>query len=149
MDNRIRYTIAFVSKVSIKMETLNSLYPVIKHLHLTLVTVSVLFFMVRFVLHLRQSPVMEKKLIKIAPHVIDTFLLLSGLTLCFMIKQYPFVDPWLSEKLGAVVAYIILGVIALKADRNKLFKIFAALGAIAWVVYAAKLAVFKQAVLLG
>ena len=145
----IRYTTAFVSQVSIKMETVNSLYPVIKHLHLTLVAVSVLFFIVRFVLHLRQSPVMEKKVIKIAPHVIDTFLLLSGLTLCFVIKQYPVIDPWLTEKLGAVVAYIILGVIALKANRNKLFKVFAALGAVAWVVYAAKLAMFKQAMLLG
>ncbi|MFT5235170.1 MAG: putative membrane protein SirB2 [Shewanella sp.] len=131
------------------METLNNLYPVIKHLHLTLVAASVLFFIVRFVLHLRESPVMEKKLIKIAPHVIDTFLILSGLTLCFIINQYPFVEPWLTEKLGAVAAYIVLATIALKANRNKLFKIFAALGAIAWVVYAAKLAVFKQAMLLG
>jgi uncharacterized membrane protein SirB2 len=131
------------------METLNNLYPVIKHLHLTLVAASVLFFIVRFVLHLRESPVMEKKLIKIAPHVIDTFLILSGLTLCVIIKQYPFEDPWLTEKLGAVLAYILLATIALKANRNKLFKTFAALGAIAWVVYAAKLAVFKQAMLLG
>ncbi|WP_394388542.1 SirB2 family protein [Shewanella woodyi] len=131
------------------METLNNLYPAIKHLHLTLIAVSVLFFIVRFALHLRDSPLMQKKLVKIAPHVIDTFLLLSGLTLCFIIKQYPFVDPWLSEKLGAVVAYILLATIALKANRNKLFKTFAALGAIAWVVYAAKLAMFKQAMLLG
>ena len=55
----------------------------------------------------------------------------------------------MTEKIGAVVAYILLATIALKANRNKLFKVFAALGALGWVVYAAKLAVFKQAVLLG
>jgi len=130
------------------METFYSLYPVIKHLHLTLVAASVLFFLVRFVLHLRQSPIMDKKLVKIAPHVIDTFLLLSGLLLCVLIKQYPFVDPWLTEKIGAVVAYIFLAAISLKAQKSTLFKVFAALGAIGWVVYAAKLAIFKQAILL-
>lgn len=131
------------------METLNSLYPAIKHIHLTFIAASVLFFLVRFVLHMRQSPIMEKKLVKIAPHVIDTFLLLSGLLLCFIIMQYPFVDAWLTEKFTAVVAYIILATIAMKAQRGKLFKVFAALGALSWVVYAAKLAVFKQAVLMG
>lgn len=92
---------------------------------------------------------MDKKFVKVAPHVIDTLLLLSGLTLCFIIKQYPFQDAWLTEKIGAVVAYIFLATIALKANRNTLFKVFAALGAIAWIVYAAKIAMFKQAVLMG
>ena len=131
------------------METFYSLYPATKHLHLTLLAVSALFLTVRFVLHLRQSELMNKKVIKIAPHVIDTFLLLSGLTLCFMIQQFPFVDPWLTEKIGAVVAYIALGVIAIKSNRNTVFKVFAFLGAIGWLVYAAKMAHFKQAVLLG
>lgn len=135
--------------ISIVMETFYSLYPAVKHLHFTFIALSVLLLTVRFVLHLRQSALMEKKLLKIAPHVIDTFLLLSGLTLCFMIQQFPFVEPWMTEKIGAVVAYIVLGAIAIKANRNKLFKVFAYLGAIGWLVYAAKLAHFKQAVLLG
>ncbi|NJI85844.1 SirB2 family protein [Shewanella sp. Iso12] len=131
------------------METFYSLYPAVKHLHMTLIAVSVLLFIVRFVLKLRQSAIMDKKLLKVGPHVIDTFLLLSGLTLCFMIKQYPFVDPWMTEKIGAVVAYILLGVMALKSNRNLIFRTFAFLGALGWVVYAAKLAHFKQAVILG
>ncbi|MEL4438118.1 SirB2 family protein [Shewanella algae] len=131
------------------METFYSLYPAVKHLHMTLIAVSVLLFIVRFVLKLRQSAIMDKKLLKVGPHVIDTFLLLSGLTLCFMIKQYPFVDPWMTEKIGAVVAYILLGVMALKSNRNLIFRIFAFLGALGWVVYGAKLAHFKQAVILG
>ncbi|MDB2386462.1 SirB2 family protein [Shewanella sp.] len=131
------------------METFYSLYPVFKHTHMTFVALSVLFFLVRFSLHLKQSPIMDTKFVKIAPHVIDTLLLLSGLVLCFCIKQYPFVDAWMTEKLGAVVAYIVLATIALKANRNKLFKVFAALGAISWIAYAAKLAVLKQAVVLG
>ncbi|AZQ11445.1 MULTISPECIES: SirB2 family protein [Shewanella] len=131
------------------METINSLYPFVKHLHLTLIAVSVLFFVVRFVLKLKESALLEKKLLKIAPHIIDTFLLLSGLSLCFLIKQYPFVDPWLTEKILAVVAYILLAFMAMKSNRNKFFRFFAFLGAIAWVVYAAKMAVIKQAIMLA
>ncbi|WP_445780209.1 SirB2 family protein [Shewanella sp.] len=131
------------------METFYSLYPALKHTYMLFVALSVTFFIVRFVLHLRQSPIMEKKFVKVAPHVIDTFLLLSGFTLCFMIKQYPFVDPWMTEKIICVVAYIALGIMALKSNRNKLFKFFAFIGAIGWVVLAAKLAHFKQVVLMG
>lgn len=131
------------------METFYSLYPAVKHSHMLLVALSVTFFIVRFMLNLRQSPIMEKKFVKVAPHVIDTFLLLSGFTLCFMIKQYPFVDPWMTEKIICVVAYIALGIMALKSNRNKLFKFFAFIGAIGWVVLAAKLAHFKQVVFVG
>ncbi|WP_133407909.1 SirB2 family protein [Parashewanella tropica] len=130
------------------MEFLTSLYPAVKHLHLTLIALSVSFFTFRFVMHLRESPILEKKFLKVAPHVIDTFLLLSGLTLCFIIKQYPFEAQWLTEKLAAVVAYIILGFIAMKAPRGKLFKIFAYIGAISWLVYAARIAMVKHSVAL-
>ncbi|QSX29165.1 SirB2 family protein [Shewanella cyperi] len=131
------------------METFYSMYPAVKHLHLTLIGVSVLFFMVRFVMKMRESALLERKLFKVAPHVIDTFLLLSGLTLCLLIKQYPFVDTWLTEKIMAVVAYILLAIMAMKSNRGKLFRSFAFLGALAWVVYAAKMAHFKQAILLA
>ncbi|WP_372872264.1 SirB2 family protein [Shewanella sp.] len=131
------------------METIYSLYPFVKHLHLTLIAVSVLLFCVRFVLKLKGSALLEKKLVKIGPHIVDTFLLLSGLSLCFLIKQYPFVDPWLTEKIMAVVAYILLAFMAMKSNRNIFFRIFAFLGAIAWVVYAAKMAVIKQAIMLA
>lgn len=128
---------------------METLYFAVKHLHLTLVAVSVLFFVVRFVLHMRASSIMDKKFIKIAPHVIDTFLLLSGLALCFIIQQFPFVEPWLTEKIIAVAAYIALGIMAFKADRSKLFKFFAFIGAIGWIVFAAKIAVFKQVALMS
>jgi uncharacterized membrane protein SirB2 len=128
---------------------METLYFAVKHLHLTLVAVSVLFFVVRFVLHMRASSIMDKKFIKITPHVIDTFLLLSGLALCFIIQQFPFVDPWLTEKIIAVAAYIALGMMAFKADRSKLFRFFAFIGAIGWVVFAAKIAVFKQVALMS
>ncbi|WP_025819248.1 SirB2 family protein [Shewanella marina] len=131
------------------MDTFYSLYPVIKHAHLGLIACSVLFFIVRFGLSLAESKLLDIKLVKIAPHIIDTFLLLSGLLLCVQIQQYPFVDPWLTEKIGAVFAYVLLGMMAFRRDRNKLFRFFAFFGALGWLVLAAKLAMVKHTIFLG
>ncbi|MDN5369815.1 MAG: hypothetical protein PWP74_1123 [Shewanella sp.] len=131
------------------MDNFYSVYSGIKYFHLLMIGLSVTFLSVRFALSLGQSAWMDKKLLRIAPHVIDTLLLLSGVTLCFMIKQYPFVDTWMTEKLAAVVAYIVLAIAAMKSSRGMLFRIFAFLGAIGWLVFAAKVAYIKQAVFLG
>lgn len=131
------------------MEFIYSLYPYVKHTHMLFVATSVLFFMVRFFLHMRSSALMQKKFFKIAPHVIDTLMLLTGLSLCFLIKQYPFVDTWLTEKITGVAAYIVLGIMAMRPDKNFFFKMFAFFGALGWIVYVGKIAVFKSAVLLG
>lgn len=131
------------------MEFIYSLYPYVKHTHMLFVATSVLFFMVRFVLHMRSSALMQKKFFKIAPHVIDTLMLLTGLSLCFLIKQYPFVDPWLTEKITGVAAYIVLGIMAMRPKQNTFFKMFAFFGALGWIVYVGKIAIFKSAVLLG
>ncbi|MDF0533837.1 SirB2 family protein [Shewanella yunxiaonensis] len=131
------------------MDNFYSFYSGIKYFHLLMIGLSVMFLSVRFVLNLGQSAWMDKRLLKVAPHVIDTLLLLSGVVLCFMIKQYPFVDAWMTEKLGAVVAYIILAMAAMKSSRGKMFRIFAFLGALGWLVFAAKVAYIKQAVFLG
>ncbi|MFQ6372175.1 SirB2 family protein [Shewanella sp. YIC-542] len=131
------------------MDYFYSLYPGVKYFHLLMIGLSVMFLSVRFVLKLAQSAWMERKLLKVAPHVIDTLLLLSGVVLCFMIKQYPFVDAWMTEKLGAVVAYIVLAIAAMNSARGKTFRIFAFLGALGWLVFAAKVAYVKQAVFFG
>jgi uncharacterized membrane protein SirB2 len=52
---------------------------------------------------------LNKKVIKIAPHIIDTFLLLTGVMLTLAIAQYPVSDHWLSVKILLLVGYIVLG----------------------------------------
>ena len=56
---------------------------------------------------------------RIAPHVNDTFLLLSGALLVLITHFYPFTPQgsWLTEKLLAVIIYIALGSVALSRRR--------------------------------
>ncbi|GAA4876731.1 SirB2 family protein [Ferrimonas pelagia] len=124
-------------------------YEALKHIHMTTIGLSVALLLLRFVWVMRGSAMMQQKWVKVLPHVVDTLLLLSGIVLMITTGWMPLRDAWLTEKLIALVAYIVLGAIALKAPKGKLFKSFAMLGALGWVYYMAVLAMTKQAMLLG
>lgn len=121
------------------------MYQAIKHFHMLTVTISVLLLCFRFVLMLKDSPLLQRKLLKIAPHVNDTLLLASGVYLIYLTGFIPFTSaaPWLTEKLLCVIAYIILGFFALKYGRNKILRSLAFLAALGWIAMAGYLAVSK------
>ncbi|WNO61542.1 SirB2 family protein [Rheinheimera sp. MMS21-TC3] len=121
------------------------MYMAFKHIHLLLVFVSVSFLLVRFAMRLQSASLLQRKFFKIAPHVIDTFLLLSAVGLMVILQQYPFVSPWLTEKVFAVIAYILLGVMAFKG-RTIAIRWFCFIGALGWLALAIRVAITKQPV---
>ena len=124
---------------------MSSLYPLVKHIHLICVALSVFLFAFRFYLQQTQSQMMTRKWLKIAPHVIDTLLLLSAIGLCLILAQYPFVQPWLTEKVFLVVCYILLGLRALNTAKSKVSR-WSAFGlAIACILLIGRLATSKHA----
>ncbi|MCK6405111.1 MAG: SirB2 family protein [Rhodocyclaceae bacterium] len=94
-------------------------YLLLKHLHVTAVVVSGIGFFLRGLLMLRDSPLLQRRVLKVAPHVIDTVLLGSAVAMAVMSSQYPFVQPWLTAKFFGLLAYIFLGMMALKRGRTK------------------------------
>lgn len=64
------------------------------------------------------------------PHVIDTVLLASAIGLAILIRQYRGVNSWLTAKVVGVVAYIVLGSIALKRGRNRRVRLLAWIAAL-------------------
>lgn len=56
--------------------------------------------------------------VRILPHLIDTVLLASALTLVFWSGQYPFQQSLLTAKLLALLVYIALGTVALKRGKT-------------------------------
>lgn len=105
------------------------LYTTLKHLHISCAIASYLLFLWRGILMLRDSSVMSRRWLKIAPHLIDTVLLASAIALALTVKQYPFVNDWLTAKLLALLLYIVLGSIALKHGKSKITRGFAWLAA--------------------
>lgn len=64
-------------------------------------------------------PVMQQKWTRIAPHIVDTVLLASAIGLCLQLSWYPIQQAWLSAKVVALLAYIVLGTYAIKRGKNK------------------------------
>ena len=123
------------------------MYEIVKHTHLTAIALSVVLFLLRFVLNAMQSPMLQKKWLKILPHIVDTVLLVSAATLCVLLKQYPFVDAWVTEKLLALVMYIFMVTLALKLGRTGFMRSIGLVGALSWIAYAGMVAVSKQPIL--
>lgn len=95
------------------------MYLAIKHLHVSCVILSGLGFALRSALMLQGSSWLQGRLLRFGPHVVDTLLLGSALTLAAMSAQYPFVQPWLTAKVCGLLAYIGLGTMALKRGRTR------------------------------
>lgn len=113
-----------------------SMYLGIKHLHTGLILISILGFIGRggWLLATGERP--ANKLVRIAPHVIDTLLLLSGITLLAVGSGVLLTQPWMLLKLVFVALYIGLGIAAFKTDTL----------ARRWLFFALALLVFAQTV---
>lgn len=94
------------------------MYFAIKHLHVTCVVLSAAGFLLRGFWMLSGSPLLLHRLTRVLPHIVDSLLLLSALTLAVMIAQYPFVAGWVTAKVIGLLAYILLGTVALKRGRT-------------------------------
>jgi uncharacterized membrane protein SirB2 len=95
-----------------------TLYFALKHIHMLCALLSIFGFITRSMWAFRDSSLLQNKFVKIAPHIIDTVLLLSAIGLVVGTQQYPFVNGWVTAKLFALVAYIVLGVFTLKKAKD-------------------------------
>lgn len=68
---------------------------------------------------LRQSPRLTHRLARVLPHLVDTLLLGSALLMAWMSDQFPFVQGWLTAKFFGLLAYIVLGAMALKRGKTQ------------------------------
>lgn len=122
-------------------------YPSLLHLHASCVVLSISLFVLRCGLQLAGIDWRRWRALRFAPHLIDTVLLGSAIALCMTTHQYPLTDAWLSAKLAAVLAYILLGKEALRPgntlERTMAFMIVALL----CVGYIAGVALTRSALL--
>ena len=104
--------------------------------HFICVLLSGSFFLVRGYWMLTDNPLLQIKPVRILPHVIDSLLLLAAIALMLQTSQYPFAEAWLTVKLVLLLAYIGLGVFALRRGKTKAQRtvfLVAALGTFAFM----------------
>ncbi len=86
----------------------------IKLIHLVFIFSSFISFTGRMALSVYKPSLLQNKLIKIAPHVIDTLLLISGITLVFQGNWLDGEFGWITSKLTLLLGYIGFGVMAMR-----------------------------------
>lgn len=119
-------------------------YLLAKHIHVASVVLSVAGFVARGGLMLAGSPLLDARFVRIAPHVVDTVLLASAAWLAWMLHQYPFVHGWLTAKVLGLLAYIVLGAVALRRGRTKAVRTWAFAGAVLAAAYIVAVALAKD-----
>ena len=94
-------------------------YLALKHLHVTCVILSGAGFFLRGLWMLSDSPRLNQRWVRIFPHIVDTILLGSAITMAVISAQYPFVQNWLTAKVIGLLVYILCGAVALKRGKSK------------------------------
>ncbi len=122
-----------------------SWYATIKFVHIACVTLSITGFVARFVLMQKKSALVTRRWVRIVPHVNDTLLLAAAIALMAMSGQYPFVDAWLSAKVFGLIAYIVLGSMALKTVRSDGGRLAAGVAALLVFGYVVSVALLRDA----
>lgn len=121
-----------------------STYILLKYLHVSCVVLSGVGFVLRGVWMLQGSPMLARRWVGVAPHVVDTVLLASAIALAMMSGQYPLVHAWLTAKVLGLIAYIVLGTVALKRGRTLEVRLVAFCGALAVFAYIVAVAMTKS-----
>ena len=116
----------------------------LKYLHVTCAVLSITGYTVRGVWMMRDSLWLQKKWVRVAPHIVDTLLLVAGILLALRIRQYPFIQGWLTAKVLALIAYIVVGAVGLKYGKTRKIRIAAWLLAIAIFGYIVLVALTRQ-----
>ena len=91
------------------------------------------------------SPRLAARWVRVVPHVNDTVLLLAAIYLA----TFYGLQPWIVAKIVALVAYILIGTVALRRGPTKPVRIVAWIAAQAIFVYIVAVAVTKHPLPLG
>ncbi len=119
-------------------------YAALKMIHVASIILSYLLFTLRGIWMMQDSCALQRRWVKIVPHVIDTVLLTSAIALVMMIQQDPVNNSWLSAKVAGLLLYIGLGMVALKYGKTRKVKIAAWVAAQSVFIYIVLVALTKN-----
>lgn len=84
---------------------------------------------------LRGSAMLQRRWVRLVPHVIDSLLLASAITLAVLLEISPLTAPWLMSKIVALLLYIVLGTVAIRRGQTREIRLTAWLAAQAVFAY--------------
>jgi uncharacterized membrane protein SirB2 len=119
-------------------------YLILKTIHVLAATTTISGFLLRGYWMLTESDKLHYRAVRIVPHVVDTVFILSGIAMVWMLDLNPFTQPWLIAKFTGLIAYILLGTIAIKRGGTLQIRMIALVGAVSVFAYIAGVAFTKS-----
>jgi len=119
-------------------------YAVVKTIHQSAVALSFVGFFARGLASLRGARWVRHRAARTVPHVIDSVLLLSALTLAWSLRGQTQNASWLLPKIAALLVYIGLGVLALRSGGPIALRAAAWVAALATFGYIVSVAITKH-----
>lgn len=119
-------------------------YAVLKAVHVGCVATSYALFVARGVGRFTDAPWATQRWTRVAPHVVDTLLLISALAMATTLARFPAMHTFLLTKALALVTYIALGLVAFRFGRTRPVRVTAWVGAQAVFFYLVGVAITKS-----
>jgi uncharacterized membrane protein SirB2 len=119
-------------------------YALLKPLHVGAVALSGAGFLLRGLGMLVNAGWLQARPVRVLPHIVDTVLLASALGLAWTLRISPLAHPWLAAKIGGLLVYIALGMLALRPGRPKALRVAAWAGACLAFYYIVSVALTKS-----
>jgi uncharacterized membrane protein SirB2 len=120
------------------------MYLILKYAHVIAAMATISGFLLRGYWMLVESEKLQQPVVRITPHVVDTVFLLAGVGMIWLLHLNPLTQPWLLAKFTGLLAYILLGSIAIKRGTTRQIRAISLVGAVAVFAYIAGVALTRS-----
>ena len=119
-------------------------YSFIRNLHTIAAVVTITGFILRGYWMMSDSGKLQHRITRIAPHVVDTVFLLSGVAMIAMLSLNPLSQRWLLAKFVGLIVYILLGPVAIRRGSTMQIRTVAFVAALSVFAYIVGVAMSKS-----
>ncbi len=119
-------------------------YLVLKYIHTIAAVLTISGFVLRGYWMFAGSEVLQRRVTRTAPHFVDAVFFLAGVGMLWILRMNPFTQDWLLAKFAGIVAYIVIGSIAIKRGSTIQVRAIAFVAAVSTFAYIVGVALTKS-----
>ena len=119
-------------------------YPLIKNLHALAAIVTITGFILRGYWMMTNRDILQHRVTRTVPHIVDTIFLLSGIAMLVMLSLNPLTQSWLLAKFAGLILYILLGTVAIRRGSTLQIRTIAFIAALSVFGYIVGVALSKS-----
>lgn len=119
-------------------------YLFLKNIHTLLALLTISGFLLRGYWMMTKSDKLQQRMTRVAPHILDTVFLASGIAMLVLLSLNPLSQSWLLAKFAGLIVYILLGTVAIRRGSTQQVRVLALVGALSAFAYVVGVALSKS-----